>query len=586
MARGKRRRGGQGSRRTAAASAPRGATAEAQGSTAGPSSARPSTALSRGLALLPWALPVVVLAVGGAFFYAFTMDDAYITVRYAENLLRGEGLVFNPGERVEGYSSPLHVVVLAALGVFGVALVDLAKVLGLAAAAATALCVVALARRLEAAWWLAGAAGVAVALHPGLLYYASSGLETTLYTLLVTAAALRLVVELKEAPGARRPVSLWLLGLAAVTRPEGALLLALGCGCRLWRARTEARHATATATAEDGDRAAPASPRRAIAAEALARCLPAWAPLALWVVIRRATYGEWLPNVYYAKPSGFGWEGLGEGVAYLHGAVMGGGTYLAVGLALAALLLFRPRAPVAAALLLAAVQAAAAVYSTGDWMIEARYALPAIPIVIALAAASAAALTARRKLDWLAAVAAAGLLIAFGARATGLAGDLAEDNVHDHAHRSDGNAALGRWLADNTPEGATVVTDEIGAIGYYSKRHIMDKLGLVDPEVAQVFHRLRMNPYSHATTLDARIEATTEVAELLVARHPDYVLIDYEGPITGEMAYDRRFINLGAQFLYQRLGDDYRFVHAAVLSANAIPPKTFLVFERATGPEP
>jgi hypothetical protein len=37
------------------------------------------------------------------------LDDAYISYRYAENLVRGEGLVFNHGERVEGYSNFLYV---------------------------------------------------------------------------------------------------------------------------------------------------------------------------------------------------------------------------------------------------------------------------------------------------------------------------------------------------------------------------------------------------------------------------------------------------------------------------------------------
>src|SRR5207244_12236047 len=40
-------------------------------------------------------------------------DDAYISYRYAQNLARGNGLVFNPGERVEGYSNLLHVLLLA-----------------------------------------------------------------------------------------------------------------------------------------------------------------------------------------------------------------------------------------------------------------------------------------------------------------------------------------------------------------------------------------------------------------------------------------------------------------------------------------
>lgn len=40
-------------------------------------------------------------------------DDAYISYRYAENLARGQGLVFNRGERVEGYSNFLYVLVMA-----------------------------------------------------------------------------------------------------------------------------------------------------------------------------------------------------------------------------------------------------------------------------------------------------------------------------------------------------------------------------------------------------------------------------------------------------------------------------------------
>ena len=49
-------------------------------------------------------------------FRDFHQDDAYISMRYAANLLSGEGLVWNPGERVEGYTNFLHVMALALLG--------------------------------------------------------------------------------------------------------------------------------------------------------------------------------------------------------------------------------------------------------------------------------------------------------------------------------------------------------------------------------------------------------------------------------------------------------------------------------------
>ena len=43
-----------------------------------------------------------------------TIDDAYITFRYARNLLAGNGFVFNPGERVLGTTTPLFTLILAA----------------------------------------------------------------------------------------------------------------------------------------------------------------------------------------------------------------------------------------------------------------------------------------------------------------------------------------------------------------------------------------------------------------------------------------------------------------------------------------
>ena len=47
------------------------------------------------------------------------VDDALISFRYAVNLVEGRGLVFNPGERVEGYTNFLWTIVLA--GVYAVA---------------------------------------------------------------------------------------------------------------------------------------------------------------------------------------------------------------------------------------------------------------------------------------------------------------------------------------------------------------------------------------------------------------------------------------------------------------------------------
>ena len=62
------------------------------------------------LALLAWLTSVAW----------FLTDDAFISFRYVRNLLEGHGLVFNPGEYVEGYTNFLWILELAALwGLFG-----------------------------------------------------------------------------------------------------------------------------------------------------------------------------------------------------------------------------------------------------------------------------------------------------------------------------------------------------------------------------------------------------------------------------------------------------------------------------------
>src|SRR5215208_1233784 len=70
--------------------------------------------------------PAGVLIAGGVFAwltarcYPFVIDDAFISFRYAANLAHGHGLVFNPGERVEGYTDFLWTVLIAAFMKVGI----------------------------------------------------------------------------------------------------------------------------------------------------------------------------------------------------------------------------------------------------------------------------------------------------------------------------------------------------------------------------------------------------------------------------------------------------------------------------------
>ena len=74
-------------------------------------SSAPASLVKRGMAVAStlfafWAIAFIhrtsVVAVDGRRYFVL-VDDAMISMRYAWNLSHGNGLVWNPGEYVEGY---------------------------------------------------------------------------------------------------------------------------------------------------------------------------------------------------------------------------------------------------------------------------------------------------------------------------------------------------------------------------------------------------------------------------------------------------------------------------------------------------
>ena len=159
----------------------------------------------------------------------YLTDDAFISFRYARNLLEGHGLVFNPGEYVEGYSNFLWVLELAALwGAFGLRPEHTAPWLSVAYTGGT------LAAML---WWVARLPGLphrrlvawmAVGLVCSSATFATwtpaLGLETRQFTFFVLLAVVGLTLYLENLR-ALLGVSLS-LAAAALTRPEGPLFAA------------------------------------------------------------------------------------------------------------------------------------------------------------------------------------------------------------------------------------------------------------------------------------------------------------------------------------------------------------------------
>ncbi|CAA0107478.1 Uncharacterised protein [BD1-7 clade bacterium] len=88
----------------------------------------PSTPAQR--LLRGFLFPSAVCVLFALTFLPFFCDDALISLRYSQHLLEGEGLVWNAGDFVEGYSNLSWVVLVAGFGYLGVDLILAARLLG------------------------------------------------------------------------------------------------------------------------------------------------------------------------------------------------------------------------------------------------------------------------------------------------------------------------------------------------------------------------------------------------------------------------------------------------------------------------
>jgi len=164
---------------------------------------------------------VLGLALLHAFHFNHVCDDAFISFRYADNLVRGEGLVFNAGETVMGYSNLLWVLLLAVAKIVGLAPTAAAKLLGTLLAWGTLVRVYAYLRDAHSDRLPAIAATTLLAAWGTFAMWIFGGLEGPLLAFLLLGGvleAMRIVPDSRPASFLR--LGLW-FGLAGLTRPEG-----------------------------------------------------------------------------------------------------------------------------------------------------------------------------------------------------------------------------------------------------------------------------------------------------------------------------------------------------------------------------
>ncbi len=190
--------------------------------------AEPS-AIPKVLRAIAFAVPAVALVLGILVVLEFVKDDAYISFRYAHNLVKGQGLVFNPGERLEGITNFRWTLLLVPFEALGWDLFQVCEVLGTAISLGVIGVMLVLAIRwdqprkdLSFAWgatWLASSSSWVL--------WAKSGLEQALAAFLPLVSAMVLWMAQEDTADEhgkrserRMLVSGILMGLGCLTRPE------------------------------------------------------------------------------------------------------------------------------------------------------------------------------------------------------------------------------------------------------------------------------------------------------------------------------------------------------------------------------
>jgi len=426
----------------------------------------------------------LILLAHEVFYYrelgADAVDDAYISFRYAQNLVAGQGLVFNPGERVEGYTNFLWTVLLASFMRLGSDPSQVAIVLGVLFSLATVCLVYVFCRVISPRDSpVPIIAMLCLAVDGSFALWAVSGMETSMFAYLVLAAMTLYVWEWRnDKPGF---LSGAVLALAALTRPEGVLALVVVVIHQvLARLVLQRRLVTGADVARVGIFAA------------------IYLPYFLW---RYYYYGFLLPNTFYAKVTV-----RGSGAQYQRG-LRHLGTFAGLHLGwLTALLILVPVVKrkytfwLTLLLGLVATYVCYIVFVGGDWSVG-RFFVPILPAAYILLAAGtveaydslmgyARRLTNSARLP---VVLRSAALVVLALALLALFNFSTFKGEHElfvvrfqAARATHARVAMGKWLRDNVPVDSYIAVDAAGQIPYHSRLRTLDMFGVNDVHTAHL----------------------------------------------------------------------------------------------------
>ncbi len=442
----------------------------------------------------------------------FVQDDAYISYRYIENFLNGDGLVFNIGERVEGYTNHGWVILLSMFGALGLPYIGLSQIIGFLCGGGLVVLAAMIARRLipDSHLLVQLIPSYLVAASMSLAYWSPAGLETSAFALAATASLYWYLT--------RSRLLVFGLAMAVWIRPEGALVAML---LLLVEAITERR-----------------LPWFSLGCGVMAFVLSL-----PYVVFKIVYYGSLLPNPFFAK-TGWNMQQVLSGLEYT-GRFFSHYPLAAVGLAVGLLLWMKLRGQGRAVVLFSLLYAVYITVVGGDVLKVHRFFLPVLAPLAVLAALAVNWVLVRVKKSQVVPGA-----VTLGLLAVLVTWFLPRDFVTNYNFREKAFTDRMARMADNIKasddSNFSVALPTIGTFGYKLIGHdIIDMLGLTDSTIAR--HAGEEIPGMETTWKERKHNSA-----YLLGRAPDYIMFStgYKPSAPAEKAL----------FLYQPFLDAYRTI--------------------------
>lgn len=286
-------------------------------------------------------------------FFKWFVDDLFIYFRYAENFASGKGIVFNEGERIEGFSGILWFLILSFYAFLKLPLLEASKI-------TTLLLSVSILYLLFKTGLKYGILYAVMALsicflNLPFILWSTSGMDIILHTFILLFSLL-IISEENNRVFLILPLLLFLL---SISRPEG---IAVSLVLLIYYL---------TGSDEKNNK---------IVSLILYVIL-----FVLFIAFRLLYFGEWLPNTFYAK-LGNGLVGEYEigiykqGIKYVINFLLNNPQFILVLLSFLFIEKIKNKRTFIFCIILIFVQFSFIIYSGGDWMTQFRFVVPVIPV--------------------------------------------------------------------------------------------------------------------------------------------------------------------------------------------------------------